>query len=66
MIVCWEHDWKECPKHIEIIELKDEIKKLENLQMESPDKPTAEEKYSLKTHFEKGGVEGKKLFEDLE
>lgn len=26
MIVCWEHDWKECP--IEVIELKSIIKKL--------------------------------------
>ena len=22
MIVCWEHDWRECPKHIEVIVLK--------------------------------------------
>ncbi len=46
MIVCWEHDWKECPKSIEIIELKGEIKRLENFPLEPPDKQTAEEKYS--------------------
>jgi hypothetical protein len=22
MIICWEHDWSECPKNIEVIELK--------------------------------------------
>jgi len=22
MIVCWEHNWKSCPEHIEVIELK--------------------------------------------
>jgi hypothetical protein len=26
IIVCWEHDWKECP--IEVIELKEVIKRL--------------------------------------
>ena len=29
MIVCWEHDWRDCPKHIEIIELRDCIKTLQ-------------------------------------
>jgi|GEM_PF-3447326 hypothetical protein len=28
-IVCWEHDWRDCPKHIEIIELRDCIKTLQ-------------------------------------
>ncbi len=66
MIVCWAHDWKECPKHIEIIELKEEIKKLENIPLESPDKPTLEEKYSLKMHLDRAGGGIKKLFEDLD
>ncbi len=26
IIVCWEHDWKDCP--LEVIELKKEIEKL--------------------------------------
>ena len=26
-IICWEHDWSECPKNIEVIELKKFIPK---------------------------------------
>jgi hypothetical protein len=37
-IVCWVHDWKDHPKHIEIIELQSIIKELENLVLEEPDK----------------------------
>lgn len=29
MIVCWEHDWTDCPKEIEVIALSDVIKELE-------------------------------------
>jgi hypothetical protein len=28
IIVCWEHDWTECPKDIQVIELKKEIEEL--------------------------------------
>ena len=28
VIVCWEHDWKDCP--VEVIELRKEIEKLRN------------------------------------
>jgi hypothetical protein len=28
IIVCWEHDWKNCPEELEVIELKTEIRKL--------------------------------------
>lgn len=28
IIVCWEHDWKDCPKELEIIELKTKIPEL--------------------------------------
>lgn len=28
IIVCWEHDWKECPDTIEVIELKSELRRL--------------------------------------
>ena len=38
MIVCWRHDWPDCPKNIEILELKEEIKKLENITVETSDK----------------------------
>jgi len=35
IIVCWEHDWPECP--IEVIELRDRIKTLPNKPVERPD-----------------------------
>jgi len=66
MIVCWEHDWKECPKIIEVIELKEETKRLENFPLEAPDKPTSEEEYSLKKHFDKAGSEARRLFQELD
>lgn len=28
MVVCWEHDWKWCPKELQVIELKSRIKEL--------------------------------------
>lgn len=28
ILICWEHDWPECPKEIEVISLKDVIKEL--------------------------------------
>lgn len=34
IIVCWEHDWKDCP--LEVIELRCEIKNLENPPIERP------------------------------
>jgi hypothetical protein len=34
IIVCWEHDWKDCP--IEVIELSSEILEMENLPIEKP------------------------------
>ncbi|MBI2968875.1 MAG: hypothetical protein HYY40_13830 [Bacteroidetes bacterium] len=40
MIVCWDHDWQECPKAIEVIELKNEYLKYENYPVEEPDKET--------------------------
>jgi len=36
IIICWEHDWNDCP--IEVIELKDRIKELENRPIKRPDK----------------------------
>ncbi len=34
MIVCWEHDWKECP--LEVIELKTEINDMKNWPVKKP------------------------------
>jgi len=35
MIICWEHNWKDCP--LEVIELKDRIKEMENWPIDRPD-----------------------------
>jgi hypothetical protein len=32
VIVCWEHNWRDCPSSIKVIELKKEIEKLRNNQ----------------------------------
>ena len=36
IIVCWEHDWKDCPKDLEVIELKTEIASLDNPPITRP------------------------------
>lgn len=36
IIVCWEHDWKDCPKTIEVIELKSELEKLSSTEPSLP------------------------------
>jgi predicted transport protein len=38
MIVCWEHDWADCPKDIEVLELKSEYQRYPNFEITSPDK----------------------------
>ena len=35
LIVCWEHDWSDCP--IEVIELKEKIKEFENYSINEPE-----------------------------
>ena len=35
IIICWEHDWKDCP--LEVIELRDVIKGLENRPIKKPE-----------------------------
>jgi len=37
MIVCWEHDWADCP--LEVIELRDRIREIENRPIHRPDEP---------------------------
>jgi hypothetical protein len=45
IIVCWEHDWKNCPKEIEVLELKSLIRKLKH---EEAEQATIEEGLSPK------------------
>jgi hypothetical protein len=39
-IVCWIHDWEDCPKNIEVIELQSVVPQLSNPIVEEPDKVT--------------------------
>ena len=66
MIVCWEHDWTECPKTIEILELKNEITKLENISVEAPEKISKSSEYEIAEHLKKGTAESSKLFRELD
>lgn len=34
MIVCWEHDWAECPEEIEVVELKTQIARIAGIASE--------------------------------
>ena len=36
IIVCWVHDWKDCPDTIEVIELKSELSKLGSVHLKLP------------------------------
>jgi predicted transport protein len=51
MIVCWEHDWKDCPKEIEVLELKSEYLNYENYLVEEPDKESTIKQIEQDTLF---------------
>lgn len=65
MIVCWEHDWQDCPKSIEILELKNEINKLENISVEAPDKISRSSEYDIDVHLKRGSNEAVEIFKLL-
>jgi predicted transport protein len=64
MIVCWEHDWLECPKEISVIELKSEYKRYPNEDLEEPDKIAKGSECSLEDHY-RDYPESKRLYEEL-
>ncbi len=66
LLVCWEHDWPECPKHIEVIELREEIKKLENFPLQPPDQTPSEGEYSLDSHLKRSSSIAHALFKQLD
>ncbi|MBU1260044.1 MAG: hypothetical protein KJ757_03865 [Planctomycetes bacterium] len=66
MIVCWEHDWKDCPKTIEILELKNEIAKLENISVEAPEKISRNSEYEISEYLKHRTAESAKLFYELD
>jgi len=39
MIVCWHHNWLDCPAEIEVIRLSEEIKRLSNAPITRADRP---------------------------
>lgn len=50
-IVCWAHDWSECPKHIEVLELQSILPELENTVIEEPDKVSELSEYNIDDLF---------------
>lgn len=62
MIVCWEHDWQECPKSIEILELENEIGKLENISVEAPDKISKSSEHDINEHLNRGSKETVEIY----
>ena len=67
LIICWEHDWNKCP--LEVIELKDRIKELENRPIKRPDEGGSMEEdiLDISAWFEKYKTQEKpqKLFHEL-
>lgn len=64
MIVCWEHDWTDYPKDIEVLELRKFYLQLPNQIVEEPDATSRLSEYELDYHF-KNYNESKKLYEKL-
>jgi hypothetical protein len=64
MIVCWIHDWKNCP--LEVIELKEVIKTLPNKPIGRPDKNSETEQISIEEHFANFPPEVRQLFETFD
>lgn len=66
IIVCWDHDWKECPADIEIIELKEEYKKYEHedVVLENPKNSNKTEKVTLDDLY-RDYSNSKKLYESF-
>jgi hypothetical protein len=56
LIVCWEHDWAGCP--VEVLELRDRIREMENHPIRRPDVPAdGEDGESLEAWFAQHGVQ---------
>ena len=66
IIVCWEHDWPDCPRSIEVIELKEVLQGLENPPIEAPDKSTPVSEFTLKDHYRRGTKKTIDLFNKLD
>jgi hypothetical protein len=56
-IVCWEHDWPTCP--IEVIELRERIKEMENTEIERPEEAPPGPQGDIKAWFKRHRVQQK-------
>lgn len=65
IIVCWEHDWQDCPKSIEILELKEEINKLENISVETPERISRGSEHEIEEHLKRASNVSKELFNEV-
>ncbi|NLH43176.1 MAG: hypothetical protein GX448_15155 [Planctomycetes bacterium] len=66
LIICWEHDWAGCP--VQVIELRDRIKEMENWPIRRPDEPVGgEEGEDLDVWFDQHEVQDRirGLFQSL-
>lgn len=66
MIVCWEHDWVDCPKSIEVLELQNEIKQLENINVEAPDKTSKSSEYEIDEYLKRATKESIDWFKEID
>lgn len=64
IIVCWEHDWPECP--IEVIELKEIIKSLPNKPIQQPDTTSEGVTHTVEDHMKDFPEKVGKLFQKLD
>jgi hypothetical protein len=64
IIVCWENDWPSCP--IEVIELKEEIKKFENYPIERPDVASEKDERAFENQFNSLPDNVKNIFNALD
>jgi len=64
IIVCWEHDWRDCP--LEVIELKEIIKSLPNEPIQRPDSGTEHGALSVEDHLKGFPESVGKLFQKLD
>ena len=62
-IVCWEDDWRDRPKRIEVIELKSLVEQLPNPSIEEPDKVSELSEYNIDDLFK--GKSGKDIYDAL-
>jgi len=64
IVVCWEHDWKDCP--LEVIELKEVIKELPSKPLQEPNVITEGVKYELEDHYKRTTTKVKETFEEFD